>query len=195
MKTKNILSTIIITLAVTACATEGGHTYVGGKCISCWNNPLTKEPINHDGKDDLKLAEPETLGNQTSTSEQKDKDTYPRKYIVSFDAPVDVNVAYIKLKQEFSYQSEQEIRQEWGSMAGAKMQTFAYAYDATPNVYYRMRANRKHRGIFVIIDSQVEKKNTNSSKITITYWLNKNSVNPTPYGESLTKRAKHALSI
>lgn len=195
MKTKNILSTILLTLAATGCATEGGHTYVGGKCISCWNNPLTKEPINHDGKDDLQVAEPKTIGNQTSTSAQKDKDAYPRQYIVRFDAPVDVDVAYIKLKQEFSYQSEQEIRQEWGSMAGAKMQTFAYAYDATPNVYYRMRANRKHRGIFVIIDSQIEKKSASSSKITITYWLNKNSVNPTPYGESLTKRAKHALSI
>ena len=199
MKTKNILGTIIVTLAITGCATEGGHTYVGGKCISCWNNPLTKEPINHDGKDDLQLAAPETLGNQTSTSEQnqkdKDKNAYPRKHIVSFDAPVNVDVAYVKLKKEFSYQSEQEIRQEWGSMAGVKMQTFAYAYDATPNVYYRMRANRKHRGIFVIIDSQIEKKSTNRSKITISYWLNKNSVNPTPYGESLTKRAKHALNI
>jgi hypothetical protein len=98
MKTKNILGAIIVTLAITGCATEGGHTYVG-------------------------------------------------------------------------------------------------AYDATPNVYYRMRANRKHRGIFVIIDSQIEKKSTNRSKITISYWLNKNSVNPTPYGESLTKRAKHALNI
>lgn len=173
MKITKILGIIIIMLAASSCATEGGHTYVGGKCISCWNNPLTKEPINHDGKADLQLAEPETKGNQTSTSEQKDKNVYPRKYVISFNAPVDVDVAYIKLKQEFEYQSEQEVRQEWGSMAGAKMQTFAYAYDATPNVYYRMRANRKHRGIFIIIDSQIEKKTTRSSKVTISYWLNK----------------------
>ena len=196
MKAKNIVITIMLSLVATGCASDG-HTYVGGKCITCWNNPLTKEPINYDGKDDLQQAKPETLGNQTSTSTQKknEGDAYPKKFVVSFNAPVNVDVAYIKLKKEFNYYSEQEIRQEWGSMAGAKMQTYAYAYDATPSVYYRMRANRKHRGIFVIIDSQIEKQSNSSSKITISYWINKNSVNPTPYGESLTKRAKHALNI
>ena len=196
MKAKNIVITIMLSLVATGCASDG-HTYVGGKCITCWNNPLTKEPINYDGKDDLQQAKPEILGNQTSASTQKknEGDAYPKKFVVSFNAPVNVDVAYIKLKKEFNYYSEQEIRQEWGSMASAKMQTYAYAYDATPSVYYRMRANRKHRGIFVIIDSQIEKQSNSSSKITISYWINKNSVNPTPYGESLTKRAKHALNI
>jgi hypothetical protein len=196
MKTKHFLVTILLTLAATGCASDG-HTYVGGKCITCWNDPITKEPINHDGKDDLQQAKPETLGNQNSTSAQnkKEDDTSPKMFVVSFTAPMDVDVAYIKLKKEFNYYSEQEIRQEWGNMAGAKMQTFAYAYEATPTVYYRMRADRKHNGIFVIIDSQIEKLSNSSSKITISYWINKNSVNPTPYGESLTKRAKHALNI
>jgi len=196
MRSKYTLITIMLSLLSSGCATNE-HTYANGDCITCWNNPLTGEPINHNGKSDLH-QEPadKVLGNQLSTRTDKNKNSrYPKKYVVSFDAPINVDVAYIKLKQEFSYQSEQEIRQEWGNMAGAKMQTFAYAYDATPNVYYRMRANRKHRGIFVIIDSLVEKKSANSSKVTITYWLNKHSVNPTPYGESLIKRAKHALSI
>jgi len=198
MKTMNMFSIILFTLTASGCATDNGHAYIAGKCISCWNNPLTNEPVNHNGNEDLILANSETLDNQTNTSSshtQKETDGYPKKYTVSFDSNVNVDVAYIKIKKEFNYQSEQEIRQEWGTMAGAKLKTFAYAYDATPSVYYRMRANRQHRGIYVIIDSQIEKTTTNTSKITLSYWMNKNSVNPAPYGESLTKRAKQALSL
>jgi len=197
MKTKLVLVTLLLSVGATSCATNE-HTYANGDCVTCWNNPFTGEPINHNGDSDLKKAEPETLGNQTSTTEEKYKkrksDDSPKKYVVSFSAPVDVDVAYIKIKREFNYYSEQEIKQEWGSMAGAKMQTWAYSYSATPSVYYHMRADRKHRGIYVVIDSQIEKQSSNRSKITITYWIKKNSVNPTPYGESLLKRAKHALN-
>ena len=196
MRSKYIAITIMLSLVTSGCATNE-HAYADGDCLTCWNNPFTGEPINHNGESDLR-QEPadDALGNQTGTSADNNKgDEYPKKFTVSFSVPVNVDVAFIKLKKEFNYYSEQEIRQEWGTMASAKMQTFAYAYNATPSVYYKMRANRKHRGIFVIIDSQIEKQAETRSKVTISYWIQKNSVNPTPYGESLKKRAQHALSI
>ena len=109
--------------------------------------------------------------------------------------PVNVDVAFLKIKKEFNYYTEQEIRQEWGSMAEAKMQTFAYAYDATPSVYYHMRADRNHDGIQAIIDSQIEKQSDKESKITITYWLRDKSVNASQFGESLKNRTRKALNI
>lgn len=195
MKTKHTLVVLLLTIGTVGCATND-HTYVNDKCITCWNNPLTGEPINHDGKSDTAQTSIATPGNQTSTSADKKKvDDNPKKHSISFTAPINVDIAFIKLKKEFNYYSEQEIRQEWGNMATAKMQTFAYAYNATPSVYYQMRANRKHHGIFVIIDTQIEKQTDTKSKITISYWIKKNSVNPSSYGESLKKRAQHALSI
>jgi len=43
---------IILSLLVTlfGCAVNGKHIYAAdGKCLSCWNNPLSGKPINHDG--------------------------------------------------------------------------------------------------------------------------------------------------
>jgi len=194
MKKKHFLLTIIIALVETSCASDG-HSYIGGKCVTCWNNPLTNEPVNHDGKENLRITESETLTNQSISNSENKINSYPSKFRFSFTVPINVDVAFIKLKKEFNYYSEQEIRQEWGGMASAKMQTFAYAYSATPSVHYKMRANRQHQGVFAIIDSEIEMQENSKSKITISYWVNKKSVNYALYSESLKKRAQNALII
>lgn len=47
MNTLKILITLLIASLLTACAVNGQHSYIGGKCVSCWNNPLTQEPLNY----------------------------------------------------------------------------------------------------------------------------------------------------
>lgn len=37
-----------ISLFLFGCANNGKHLYVDGKCISCWNNPLTQETLDYE---------------------------------------------------------------------------------------------------------------------------------------------------
>ena len=47
MNGANKLIVIFSACLLSACAVNGKHTYIDGKCISCWNNPITQEPLNH----------------------------------------------------------------------------------------------------------------------------------------------------
>lgn len=198
MKLSALFGTLTLTIIVSGCASNQ-HVYSSdGKCLTCWNNPITGSPINHDGE-----ANQEQPAEQAQVTESTNTQTTvvnttadkPTEHKVAFTVLVNVDVAFLKVKKEFNYYTEQEIRQEWGSMADAKMQTFAYVYDATPSVYYHMRADRNHDGIQAIIDSQIEKQSDKESKITITYWLRDKSVNANQFGDSLKTRTRKALNI
>ena len=174
------LSAIFISLMLlTACSQ---HMYsASGKCITCWNNPVTGKPINHDGKDNTETENVSPSANNDTVEATKQV----QEHKISFPFSANVDIAYLKIKKALAYQSDQEIRQEWGSMASAKMETFAYHYEATPGVYYKMRADRKHNNVQAIIDTQIEKASAKSSQITMTYWLRDDSVNPDDFGNSL----------
>lgn len=198
MKLSALFGSLALVLIVSGCASNQ-HVYSSdGKCLTCWNNPITGKPINHDGNANQEQTAQESQVTQTTTTETTVVNTTtakPTEHKIAFTVPVNVDVAFLKIKKEFNYYTEQEIRQEWGSMAEAKMQTFAYAYDATPSVYYHMRADRNHDGIQAIIDSQIEKQSDKESKITITYWLRDKSVNASQFGASLKNRTRKALNI
>jgi len=205
MKISALFGSLVMVLFITGCA-SGQHVYTSdGMCLTCWNNPLTGEPINHDGTENLSRADREALAQETAAANAPETNTsattasnkMTNEYQVAFSVPVNVDVAFLKIKREFNYYTEQEIRQEWGSMAEMKMQTFAFAYDATPSVYYRMRAGREQNGVRVVIDSQIEKQSENQSQITITYWPDPDntSVDPVQLGEALKTRTRNALNI
>ena len=196
MKLSALFGTLALAIILGGCASNQ-HVYsADGKCLTCWNNPITGKPINHDGEANQEQTQEsqvtETTTTKTTVVNSADQ---PTEHKLAFTVPVNVDVAFIKIKKEYNYYTEQEIRQEWGSMAEAKMQTFAYAYDATPSVYYHMRADRNHNGVQAIIDSQIEKQSEKESKITITYWLRDKSVDANQFGASLQSRTKRALNL
>lgn len=166
------------------------HVYTDkGGCLTCWNNPITGEPLNHDGKANKTTAQQTSGGTQYSRN-----NVAPQKHQIEFKVPVNVDLAFIKIKREFKYQTEQEIHQEWGKkLSRAKMQTFSWAYDATPSVYYHMRAPRDHNGVYVIIDSQIEKRTDKESQIIMTYWLKDRSINANQFGKTLKNRVMQAI--
>lgn len=198
MKLSALFGALALALIVSGCASNQ-HIYSSdGKCLTCLNNPISGKPINHDEKAKQQQTTQELQVAQTTTTETTPVSTSankPTEHKITFTVPVNVDLAFLKIKKEFNYQTEQEIRQEWGSMADAKLQTFDYAYDATPSVYYHMRAHRYHDGVLAIIDNQIEKRSDKESSITITYWLTDKSVNVSQYGESLKNRTLRALNI
>jgi hypothetical protein len=188
MKLSTLFATLALVIIVSGCASNQ-HVYsADGKCLTCWNNPVTGNPINHDGQANQGIAAQESQAVESTTNS-------PTEHKLALTVPVNVDMAFLKIKKEFNYYTDQEIQQEWGSMAKVKMQTFAYAYDATPSVYYHMRAACNHDGIRAIIDSQIEKQSDKESNITITYWLSNKSVNANQFGESLKTRIKKVLNI
>lgn len=186
---------LTITLGFTGgCATDKHFYTSDGKCLTCWNNPVTGEPINHDGSANevtKETAQETDVEKLRTESEVKN----PVGHTVSFTVPVNVDLSFLKIKKEYNYYTEQETRQEWGSMANAKMQTFAYSYDAMPSVYYQMRAARNHGNDRVVIEHKIEKVDSNKTDITLTYWLDNPKVNVAAFGKSLEKRTKKALGL
>jgi hypothetical protein len=193
---RGMIKTVIvfIGLMMAGCA-NNQHVYSSdGKCISCWNNPITGKPLNHDGKtEQASVSESKVDNTQTQKTSDPHSELPFTEYKVGFVAPINVDLAFLTLKKEFNYYTEQEIRQKWGSLANTKIQTFEYAYDATPAVYYHMRSDRQHNGTQVVIDSLIEKQSSTSSKVTLTYWLNNPAIDASSFGESLKARAKKAL--
>ena len=199
MKFKFLALSLGLAATLTGCSTTE-HVLVGGKCVTCINNPLTGEPLNHDGSipgstykpSDQTSARSDSSGTDSSSSAAK---TFT-EFSTSFSAPVNVDEAFIRIKKEYGYLSEQEIRQEWGSMANTKMQTFAWAYDSEPSVYYHMRAHRQHGDALYVIDHNITKQTAGASEITITVWVNDQSpITPADVAESLAGRTKTALKI
>jgi len=48
MKGLSVYVILVLMALVAGCATNGSHMYVDGKCISCWNNPLTMETLDYE---------------------------------------------------------------------------------------------------------------------------------------------------
>lgn len=209
---KSFIAAVALAVICAGCAT-GKHVYSeDGKCVTCWNNPLTGKPINHDGQ------LPEQGASQVATADTNSQTTAAevvsstpaetssrvsidpntqaatREYQVAFTVPVDVDTAYLKIKREFRYQTDREIDQEWGSLASTKKQTFSYAYDATPGVFYQMRAHREHNGAKAVIDSKIEKAGEGSSKVIVTYWLDSAVADTDAFSHSLQQRITRALN-
>lgn len=118
MKLSALFGSLALVLIVSGCASNQ-HVYSSdGKCLTCWNNPITGKPINHDGKANQEQTAQESQVTQTTTTETTVVNTTtakPTEHKIAFTVPVNVDVAFLKIKKEFNYYTEQEIRQEWGA--------------------------------------------------------------------------------
>lgn len=48
MKLTRNLICLLSALLISACASNGEHLYFDGRCLSCWNNPLTGETLDYE---------------------------------------------------------------------------------------------------------------------------------------------------
>ncbi|PVZ66343.1 DUF4852 domain-containing protein [Pelagibaculum spongiae] len=47
MRATRIVILLLVSMISLGCASNGSHMYVEGKCISCWNNPITQETLDY----------------------------------------------------------------------------------------------------------------------------------------------------
>lgn len=190
---------LFLMIGLLAGCAGGKHVYTpNGSCLTCINNPITGKPVNHDGSapgSTMESRRSTTAGNQSSSDEIDTSKRSFNEQKTTFSVPMDVDVAFIKVKREYGYLTEQEIRQEWGELTSMKTGTFAYAFDATPSVYYRMRGAKNHKSAMYVIEHQIEKQSANQSQIIITVWVDtRSTMNPADVAKSLAIRTRRSLN-
>ena len=182
---------ISFTLLASGCTSSTGHMYsADGTCLTCWNNPLTGEAVNHDGGG--------KSANSGSTNKQKNEKKYrmPGKYqpyTLNLTSPVSVDIAFLKIKREFEFQTAEEIHHEWGDMAEVKLGSSGFAFDSMPSIYYHMSAPRSVGGQRMNIEFLIEKRTETSSAMKVTYWPRSKSLSPEKIEQAIRNRISKAL--
>lgn len=138
---------IIVTALLGACATEtvGHHSYHDGKCVDCWNNPITGEPINYQkGEESLNVAQAPESGESAAAPRSVRPVLCGRAVKFDLAGSVDIDTAYTRLKREFGYHSLDEMLRAMGVNPGTSrarsnvLLDSGYKHEAQPGVRYAM---------------------------------------------------------
>ena len=194
MKLKATSLTLLI--ALSGCAATD-HIYNSeGQCLTCFNNPLTGEALNHDGTNnthmnvDREQSDSDSQEPQTSTQPVQSYTMHEVKY----NAGINVDVAFIALKDEFEFRSAEEVKKEMGSFAEFKLRAADYEWKVIPQVSYVMGSAKKVMGSFMNLLVTVNKRTDTSSTIIVQYWPRDKSLNSEAVGKHLLERVEHALA-
>ena len=193
MKQTTCMFVAALMLALTGCGSIDHIRTTDGKCLTCWNNPVTGEPINHDGSP----SPQKKAGSVATTEDSKPHKGYSMvEHSFVLKAPLNVDIAYLRIKNEFNYYTEQMVRQEYGSMAETKLAMSNFTYDAHPNLYYRLKSTIKHKKDSFVAETYIEKATNESATIKVTYWVRSElSIDGPNYKQSLVDRYKKTLSL
>lgn len=179
------------------------HLYTAsGKCITCINNPITGEPLNHDGEGVAPLGSDEA-NNQIEATQQEVKvqaaaqepkyDIHKRTFMVAKN----VDIAYIRVKREFNFYNLEQVQAEHGDSAWVVMNDPRFEYESLPSVFYKMRDYRTHNGTGLTIDTEIEKRTESSTQITLRFWLPQGTsdFNKKAIGKDLQQRIIDAINM
>ena len=134
----------MVLLASCAAETVGDHSYYKGKCVDCFNNPITGSPINYRKGEESASASPAT--EEIATTTRRELLPAPiscgEKVQLKAVGKVDVDTAYVRIKRELGYKTKDEILRERGINPGSDLarrnQWFdsGYRHEVQPGVRY-----------------------------------------------------------
>lgn len=94
---------LVLSVFLIGCSSNGKHVYVDGKCISCWNNPITNETLDYQaiGANNYKeLVWGDMMLEGLSRNKVQNVSLYGEDYLIH-----KVGLKYVSLKNnEISYQ-------------------------------------------------------------------------------------------
>ncbi len=144
--------------------------------------------------------------NDTSQSIAKKQSSYKEHKINSFIVNKDVDVVFIKVKNEFGFWTEQEMRADFGSaqsLADTKLASDGFAYSEIPGVRYNMRkyifnageekkkpGHRKGN----VMDVTIEKESAYETKVSLVYWSQYGPQETAKYNQWIKSKLEKALS-
>ena len=210
---KKFIFLSFLLIALTGCA--GNHLMTSdGECLTCFNNPLTGEGVNHEGSYEPK--EKNNANTQTSTLESGKK-CVRTEYDSPFhcdprikmkrthgqfemEVPVDVDLAYARIKRQFKYKTKDEVKTESGMAYEYILKTKSYKYAAAPGSYYTMKrdfADYKYNGelLFTVIEVYIERLTDKTSVLSYQYTYADQSLPKSSYEKELKTKINKALKI
>ncbi len=151
----------LLACALLLAACNGNHYYsADGTCWTCLNNPITGEPLNHDDESaTLEGWKARKAGEQQAAAEKRQKVT------LKANVPMNVDLAYVKIKREFGFSSREELISSPYTSDRIKMGDSAWAYEAVPGVYYKMGDSYS----WGVARTELEKTGDNSTLLTLDY--------------------------
>lgn len=203
MKIKTIAkisAPIAIVFSLTGCVTtttQGDHTYVNGKCITCFNNPLTGEPANYENEQLNTNSEAATTAS-CGTPKSKYDNVYHRadkRWCSNLTLPgakwsneikhselvkQGVDMAYINAKKLLQFLDADDKPQQYRDKA---------QIDSIPSTYYSVTS--RYGGPVMqldwMADYQLELKRVSktTTRVTIKYKTYSKDMNPAEFQQRI----------
>lgn len=141
---KKIMVTAVLGAVLSGCAVRD-HMYVDGVCVSCFNNPLTGEPINYDPNET-----PQMSAEARDRIERRDGVMSPERQALlasqsstfEFTSSFDVDLVYARLRTEFRMRSPASF--DGGFNDSLAKRDVAYYHETTPGTFYNISDYSRH---------------------------------------------------
>lgn len=116
-------------VALAGCAAQD-HYYSNGVCVTCFDNPVTGEPLNYDPSET-----PEKVATNAEGETVDAKNLGSQSGSVDIDSRVDVDTAYARVKSAMGFRSPGDF-EKGNTMSDWQMNDSAWKHQTTPGAYY-----------------------------------------------------------
>ena len=175
MTTSRLIATSITLFTLAACTTDT-QVRVGERCVTCFNNPITGEPI---GEHDAGTTAERQVRIQTHRPDPRYaiSDTYEIDTVVTEN----VDVLFVRFKRAWNMKSPEDIRAERGGLQADLLlnQDNRYQWDVMPGVSYRIKTHLGGPSDYLFYDLSLEKAGVDKTFVNIRYHTQGSVANPT----------------
>ena len=141
---RKMMCIALLGVLLSGCAARD-HMYVDGVCVTCFNNPLTGEPINYDPEEN-----PQMTAEARDRIERRDGVMSPERQALlasqsgtfEFVSPMDVDLVYARLRNEFNMRSPASF--DGGFNDSLAQRDMAYHHETTPGTFYNISDYSRH---------------------------------------------------
>tara|TARA_R110001583_G_scaffold34370_5_gene115541 strand:- start:10466 stop:11104 length:639 start_codon:yes stop_codon:yes gene_type:complete len=187
---KNLTASIAISsiLLLFGCAADG-HTYSkDGMCLSCVNNPITGAPLNYDPAVDSQYGRSQIAASQQQPTHAAGS--------MEFQVDYDVEHVYYVVQREFSFpdvQQNDRYADAHRNPIDPEMVNERNRLFDRPGQFRYAQAFRQHGDLYLVIGVKIERIDSRSSKIVVSYLSDDPAQNVWNLGRSLRERIRSAL--
>jgi hypothetical protein len=192
-KFPRLIATLLTCVGITGCiTTQGKHTFIDGRCVTCLNNPITGEPWNYEKPESSALAA-QTGGQATTSTANASGKPDDAVYLEGngfFTVKRDVDTVYTRIKREFGFLT----RKEWGRTHLYWDEGFLW--EALPGVSYVIRYQVPHTYLGIKRKHYIEfemHKNGYMTDVTFKFWAQVPQASLPGYANSIQSRALRVL--
>ena len=152
---------VLLMLSLLGGCETSGHLYSDKYgCLTCINDPITGEPMNHEGEEAVTIS--------TRSTSPTWSDTYTTVDTVDWD----VDVLFARFNRLWDFQSTEDLRKARGeSRADLAMRDKSYAWETLPGVTYTVGQSVEEtaQDVRLVYRLHLEKTAQNTTRMELAY--------------------------